>query len=43
MSDNGKVIGALVLGAAAGAALGILFAPTKGSDLRHKIKIVPMI
>jgi gas vesicle protein len=38
MSDNGKVLGALVLGAAAGAVLGILFAPSKGSDLREKIK-----
>ena len=38
MSDNGKVLGALVLGAAAGAVLGILFAPIKGSELREKIK-----
>lgn len=37
MSDNGKVLGALVLGAAAGAVLGILFAPSKGSELREKI------
>ena len=38
MSDNGKILGALVLGAAAGAVLGLLFAPSKGSDLRKKIK-----
>lgn len=38
MSDNGKILGALVLGAAAGAVLGMLFAPSKGSDLRDKIK-----
>ena len=38
MSDNGKIIGALVLGAAAGAVLGMLFAPSKGSELRKKIK-----
>lgn len=38
MSDNGKIIGALVLGAAAGAVLGLLFAPSKGSELREKIK-----
>lgn len=38
MSDNGKILGALVLGAAAGAVLGLLFAPSKGSDLRTKIK-----
>ncbi|MCW3072509.1 MAG: Gas vesicle protein [Bacteroidetes bacterium] len=37
MSDNGKVLGALVLGAAAGAVLGLLFAPSKGSELRQKI------
>lgn len=38
MSDNGKILGALVLGAAAGAVLGLLFAPSKGSELREKIK-----
>jgi gas vesicle protein len=38
MSENGKILGALVLGAAAGAVLGLLFAPSKGSELRGKIK-----
>lgn len=37
MSDTGKVLGALVLGVAAGAVLGLLFAPSKGSELRQKI------
>lgn len=36
-SDATKVVGALVLGAAVGAALGILFAPKKGSETRQDI------
>lgn len=36
-SNTGKVIGAIFLGAAVGGALGILFAPDKGTETRKKI------
>lgn len=37
MNDNTKVVAALLAGLAAGAALGILFAPERGSETRDKI------
>lgn len=36
-NDTGKIIGALLIGAAIGGVLGVLFAPAKGSETGRKI------
>ncbi len=37
-NDSGNVLLALLTGAAIGAGIGILYAPDKGVETRHKIK-----
>jgi len=37
MNNTAKIIAALAVGAAAGAVIGVLFAPEKGSETRRKV------
>ncbi|PWK25171.1 gas vesicle protein [Arcicella aurantiaca] len=38
MSNNSKIVIGIATAAAVGAAIGLMFAPEKGSDLRKKVK-----